>query len=92
MAPQTFFNLPAANAVNNVHQKELFGNPFTRDIPTNWSTFTDQKLTSRSLIDVFANRTPVVRVKGFLDPEECQRMLQVVRTHDIVGTWEDVEC
>lgn len=79
---QTFFNLPqvAAPDTNNA----FFGTPQKHAIHTNWYTFEDQPLSLQSLIDVLADRLPVVREKGFLTPDEREKMLEVVKTHDIV--------
>jgi hypothetical protein len=84
-APQTFFNLGSFQAETQFDTNALFGPSTAKNVATNWKTFEDQPISPRSLMDVFANRTPVVRVKEFLTQDECERMLQVVRTHKLVS-------
>lgn len=95
MAPgaTTFFNLPSRDA--SKIEKAFFDPPHKHNIQTNWKTFEDQPMTTTSVMDVFANRTPVVREQGFLTPQECERMLQIVKTHelgcyDLENTWPRV--
>jgi hypothetical protein len=84
--PQTFFNLSSVKAASTFDKNALFGPSTAGNVPTNWKTFEDQDLSARSLIDVFANRAPVIRVKEFLTADERERMLQVVRTHKLVSS------
>jgi hypothetical protein len=80
---QTFFNLPQAAVPDT--QQAYFGTPQKHTIQTNWYTFEDQPLSLQTFTDVLADRIPVVREKGFLTPDERQRMLEVVKTHNIVS-------
>lgn len=88
METKTFFNLPSATAASDLHG-HYFGLSPKQNVQTNWHTFEDQPMSLESLIDVFANRIPVFRVPGWLSPEECERMMQIMKTHDIVGTPND---
>lgn len=38
-----------------------------------------------TLIDVFANRIPVVRSSNFLTRDECDKMLEIVKAHQLVS-------
>ncbi|KAK7911859.1 signal transduction protein [Apiospora marii] len=79
-AAQTFFNLPAQGSMNDA---DFFGSPPQHSLQTNWRTFHDQPVTADSVIDLFANRVPVLREKGLLSAEECDKMLQIVNTHEL---------
>ncbi|KAI9686196.1 MAG: hypothetical protein M1822_003851 [Bathelium mastoideum] len=83
METKTFFNLPSARAAPDLREKPIFDDVPKSNISTSWRTFEDQRISSQSLIDVFANRIPVVRVKNFLSKEERDRMLEIVSTHNI---------
>jgi hypothetical protein len=91
-APRNFFNLPSAKPLAKVSEQEVFGPSSTSNVTTNWSTFKDQPISAQSLIDLFANRTPVVRVKEFLTAAERERMLEVVRTHEFVRWPFPISC
>lgn len=52
--------------------------PNKLQITSNWSTLEDKPLTRESLAELFANGNPCVRHKGFLSPEECERMVEIV--------------
>ncbi|TVY84948.1 hypothetical protein LSUE1_G002741 [Lachnellula suecica] len=85
MATKNFFNLP--QSVTSISEKHKIGTPKQHAIYTNWSTFEDQSLSRRSLLDVFTDRIPVVREQGILTVDERKRMLEIVRTHDL-GTYD----
>ncbi|KAK1564267.1 uncharacterized protein LY79DRAFT_136241 [Colletotrichum navitas] len=92
---QSFFNLPSVGRTSDFGHKKHFGPSVKTTVTTNWSTFEDQPMSSGALIDVFADRIPVVRVKNFLTSDECTRMLEVIRTHqlgayDTENTWPRV--
>lgn len=82
---KTFFNLPSAGAASHADE-HIFGLSEKHNVQTNWRTFEDQSLSLGSLIDVFAGRIPVVRVPGFLTPNEREKMLQIVKEHQLVST------
>ncbi|KAH8647282.1 hypothetical protein BX600DRAFT_443488 [Xylariales sp. PMI_506] len=90
---QRFFNLSKDR--NAAYERSYFGAPALHTISTNWWTFVDQPLTAGNVIDLFANRIPVIRQKGFLQPEELSRMLDILKTHefgeyDTAFTWPRV--
>jgi hypothetical protein len=79
----TFFNLPSRD-VSQVNKNTFFDPSPKNNIQTNWKTFGDQPMTLASLLGVFANRIPVVRERGFLTQDECQKMLEIIKTHELV--------
>lgn len=82
MATKTFFNLPQVASSDN--EKAFFSIPEKHFVHTNWYTFEDQPLSMGSLIDVLANRIPVVREPRILTADERRKMLEVVKTHNLV--------
>ncbi|KAF3764030.1 hypothetical protein M406DRAFT_280107 [Cryphonectria parasitica EP155] len=91
MAP-SFFNLPAvldANHANGSHVERVLGPRQNHVLHTHWRTLDDQSMSSSALMDAFANDIPLVRQRGFLTPEECEKMLDIVKTHKIVGLHND---
>ncbi|KAK6511886.1 hypothetical protein TWF481_000790 [Arthrobotrys musiformis] len=78
---QLFFNLPQRNGT--VDEKSYFGPVALQTVPTNWRTFEDQPLTKSNIIDLFANRIPVVRQKNFLNQDELNKMLEIVKAHEL---------
>lgn len=92
-ATQIFFNLPAQGS--SMNDADYFGASPQHSLQTNWRTFHDQPVTADSVLDLFANRVPVLREKGLLSVEECAKMLQIVGTHklgsyDTETTWPRV--
>ncbi|KAI1802051.1 hypothetical protein F4811DRAFT_531399 [Daldinia bambusicola] len=89
---KSFYNLPL-DAASPAITKSFFVNmPRKHGIQTNWTTFEDEKMTVNAMMDLFANKIPVVRQQGFLSSEECERMLEVLKTHkmgayDLENTW-----
>ncbi|KAK7966862.1 uncharacterized protein PG986_001139 [Apiospora aurea] len=59
-------------------------------VKTNWSTFVDQQMTGHTASQLLSNQIPVVRAKGFLTPEECEKMLAILKTHEIVSMGVEV--
>lgn len=57
--------------------------------PTNWTTLDDQPLTRASIENLFSNTIPSIRVANMLSTEECERLVDVIRTHKI-GTYTSV--
>lgn len=82
MATMPFFNLLRAKPME--HDETYFGSAASQTIATNWRTFQDQPLTSSTILDLFANRIPVIRHEGFLKPAELAKMLDIVRLHQLV--------
>jgi hypothetical protein len=82
MATMPFFNLLRAKPIE--HDETYFGTAVSQTIATNWRTFQDQPLTSSTILDLFANRIPVIRHEGFLKPTELEKMLKIVKLHQLV--------
>ncbi|OTB12663.1 hypothetical protein K445DRAFT_76877 [Daldinia sp. EC12] len=78
---KSFYNLPLDVASLAITKSFFANNPRKHGIQTNWITFEDQGMTSDTMMDLFANRIPVVRQHGFLSSVECERMLEVLKTH-----------
>lgn len=78
-----FFNLPSQRLAG-AEDKRYFGESQTHTVCTNWRTYQDQLLTSSNLLDLFANRIPVIRHKGLLTDDERSKMLEVVKSHTLV--------
>jgi hypothetical protein len=81
---KTFFNLPSAGTASHANE-HIFGLSEKHNVQTNWRTFEDQPLSMGSLIDVFAGRIPVVRVPDFLTQDEREKMLEIVKEHQLVS-------
>jgi hypothetical protein len=80
-----FFNLPQQTDLGT-NEKSLFASASKHSLDTNWKTFRDQAIEKSSLVDLFANRIPVVRVPGVLNASECEQMLRIVETHELVSS------
>ncbi|EAT78340.2 hypothetical protein SNOG_14103 [Parastagonospora nodorum SN15] len=82
---QTFFNLPAREGSDSGAgvESDYFSAPSKYNLQTSWRTLQDQAITRTSVLDVFANRVPVLREKSFLSAAECARMLEIVASHEI---------
>ncbi|KAK6497319.1 hypothetical protein TWF506_004792 [Arthrobotrys conoides] len=78
---QIFFNLPRKKAT--IDEKSYFGPAAIQTVPTNWRTFEDQPLTKVNIIDLFANRIPVIRRKHFLNQDELSKMLEILKAHEL---------
>ncbi|KAI0974374.1 hypothetical protein F4678DRAFT_458341 [Xylaria arbuscula] len=80
---QIFWNLPAKPALDPaisnlpVFEKKLY------NIQTNWSTFREAAVTSESVLQLLQNQIPVIREKEFLTQDECQRLLEITKSHKI---------
>ncbi|KAI0014518.1 hypothetical protein F4780DRAFT_767864 [Xylariomycetidae sp. FL0641] len=48
-------------------------------ITSNWTTLEEKPLTNETLEDLFANRIPCVRHKGFLSHDECSRLVKIAK-------------
>ncbi|KUJ21136.1 uncharacterized protein LY89DRAFT_778752 [Mollisia scopiformis] len=82
MKAASFFNLTLG--VNSEASEEyFFGASEKHSLQTNWKTFDEQPLSSASFMDLLANTIPLVRAKKFLTSEECKKMLETIRTHQI---------
>lgn len=79
-----FFNLPQATLTKDMAGSSYFGAPKQHNLTTNWKTLEVQAMNKQSLFDVFAGTIPVIRQKDFLSKEECEKMVKVLKTHDIV--------
>jgi hypothetical protein len=82
MTTMPFFNLLRSKPIEN--DETYFGSAASQNIATNWRTFKDQPLTSSNVVDLFANRIPVIRHEGFLQPAELEKMLEIVKLHQLV--------
>lgn len=80
-----FFNLPQQKDVGT-NEKAFFATDSKHSLDTNWKTFRDQTVNKSTLTDLFANRIPVVRVPEVLSPSECEKMLRIVETHELVSS------
>lgn len=80
-----FFNLPQATLAGGAaNGQSFFGSPKQHALQTNWKTFEPQDMNRQSLFDVFAGTIPVIRQKDVLSQEECQKMVKILESHDIV--------
>ena len=60
--------------------------PFGRmQVESNWTTFVEQPLSGESIADLFANAIPAVRHPELLSTEECARLVDVVKTAQVVS-------
>lgn len=78
-------NLPSATGLakassDTVHQ--MPDSSFIR-VTSNWRTLEDQPLTRASIRDLFENTIPTIRHEKFLSKEECQKSVEVIKTHQI---------
>ena len=49
-----------------------------------WRELEDHPLSKDSLASLFSNTIPSIRVPGFLSEDECQRLLNIVKTSPMV--------
>lgn len=82
----SFFNLPSQR-LGGTEDGRYFGESQTHTVRTSWRTYQDQALTSSSLLDLFANRIPVIRYKGLVTDDERHKMIEVVKSHTLVIKW-----
>ncbi|KJZ71686.1 hypothetical protein HIM_08924 [Hirsutella minnesotensis 3608] len=87
MQSAAYFNLPEAlpeaaipERKNSVHP---YNGPQKSTIETNWTTFQEQEMNRQAVYGVFAGQIPVIRQKEFLSLEECNQLLEVLRSHTI---------
>ncbi|KAK8066213.1 signal transduction protein [Apiospora hydei] len=68
-----------------MQEQALHTSPNTRllIVKTNWSTFEDQQMNGHTVSQLLSNQIPVVRAKGFLTLEECEKMLAILKTHEM---------
>ncbi|KAK9418508.1 putative Prolyl 4-hydroxylase alpha subunit Fe(2+) 2OG dioxygenase domain-containing protein [Seiridium unicorne] len=90
MESKSFFNLPAASLVNGHGEKSYFGPARKHAFETNWKTVEEQEMSKQSLFDVFSGSIPVIRQKKFLSQEECEKMVGVLKSHEILKGVYDV--
>jgi hypothetical protein len=84
MMKDLFYNLPLNAAAPATTESFFQGKARQYDIQTNWSTFEDQEMTKNAMMSLFANEIPVVRQKHFLSPDECETLLEILKTHQMV--------
>jgi hypothetical protein len=53
---------------------------------SNWQTLEDQPLSKESINNLFLNTIPCIRHRNFLSKDECDRLVEVINTHQI-GTY-----
>lgn len=58
--------------------------PISSGDQTNWHTAKTLPLSRLNLRDLFQNRIPDVRVRNFLSADECQSLVNIIKTHQIV--------
>ena len=51
---------------------------------SNWHTLDDQPLSSQSIKELFSNTISTIRHPNFLSAEECARIVEIIRTEEIV--------
>lgn len=84
MESKSFFNLPEATILKQQEDKAYWGPIQKHNFETRWATIHEQDLNRQSLFDVFAGTLPAIRQKEFLTQEECAKMVEVLKTHQIV--------
>ncbi|GAD98458.1 hypothetical protein SNOG_14103 [Paecilomyces variotii No. 5] len=51
----------------------------------NWTTFETRSISRQNFQDLLQNRIPDVRVRRFLSADECQSLVKIIKTHEIVS-------
>ncbi|KAI0419641.1 hypothetical protein F5X98DRAFT_384407 [Xylaria grammica] len=97
MESKTFFNLPEATLLGAQEDGTFFGPRQKHSFDTHWSTLQEQAMSKESLFDLFAGKIPVIRQPSFLSPEECTKMVEILKSHkigiyDINHVWPRVGC
>ncbi|KAI0502804.1 hypothetical protein F5B22DRAFT_640628 [Xylaria bambusicola] len=90
MAP-VFYNLPDEAALDMADSSLLPLKDNVQSVHTNWFTFGEETLSSESIQRLLENRIPVVREKQFLTAEECRKLLEITKTHEISEYFDNVE-
>ncbi|KAK3056836.1 hypothetical protein LTR09_002629 [Extremus antarcticus] len=71
--------LRADHSLNSLHSL-----PLPADIcPQQWSSLSTGRFSEDSIQDLFLNRIPDVCESGFLTVSECQRLVDIIKTHEI---------
>ncbi len=79
-----FFNLPQATLAGGANGASYFGAPKQHSLSTNWKNIEAQDMNRQSLFDLLAGTIPVIRQKDFLSQQECEEMVMILKSHDIV--------
>lgn len=83
MGLKSFFNLPSAT-LNGDGEKLLLKTSQAHALGSTWKTFKEQEMNKQSLLDIFSGTVPVIRQKEFLTQAECEKMIEVLKSHKIV--------
>lgn len=54
-------------------------------VTSNWTTFDEQPLTGESIAELFSNATPAIRYPKILSSEECARLVDIIKTAQVVS-------
>lgn len=85
-------NLPSATGLAKASSDTVHQMPDSLFIraTSNWRTLEDQSLARASIRDLFENTIPTIRHKKFLSKEECRKSVEVIKTHQIVSSPEEL--
>lgn len=62
--------------------------PRNVQVLSNWHTLDDQSLSMQSIKQLLSNSIPTIRRRNFLSEDECQRLVEIIQTHEIVhASW-----
>lgn len=56
-------------------------------VTCNWATFDEQPLSGKSLAELFSNDIPVIRHSKLLSAEECARLVDIIKTAEVVSLY-----
>lgn len=59
--------------------------PIAEENEPNWTTFETRSMSRQNFQDLLQNRIPDVRVRRFLSADECESLVKIIKTHQIVG-------
>lgn len=58
--------------------------PMPSDVPSNWYTHKTLPLSKQNIRHLFQNRIPDIRARKFLSADECQSLVKIIKTQQIV--------
>lgn len=56
-------------------------------VTCNWATFDEQPLSGKNLAELFSNDIPVIRHSKLLSAEECARLVDIIKTAEVVSLY-----
>lgn len=84
MDTKSFFNLTEATILEGEGHRAFFKPTLSHSLETNWKSFQEPEPSRQTILDLFAGSIPAIRQKEFLSPDECSKMIDVLKSHKVV--------